>query len=143
MRLAALLAVPAAALTLALAAPAHACDCGHEAGGEPSHDSGHAVAEAAKPAAAPVKGAQIVKLTVTEDGFVPAEVRVKKGQPVQLEVTRLTNRTCATEIVMKDFGVNQPLPLGKVVSVTVTPKGPGAYRFACAMDMIAGTLRVE
>ena len=33
-------------------------------------------------------------------------------------------RTCATEIVMKDLGVNQPLPLGKPVTITLTPKKP-------------------
>jgi len=58
-------------------------------------------------------------------------------------VTRQVERTCAPEIVMKDLGVNQPLPLGKPVTITVTPKKPGAYRFACGMDMIAGVLNVQ
>ena len=43
----------------------------------------------------------------------------------------------------RDFGVNQPLPLDKTVTVVVTPKKPGTYRFACGMDMIAGELRVQ
>jgi plastocyanin domain-containing protein len=86
---------------------------------------------------------QVVQLEVTRDGFIPAEVVVKKGTPVKLVVTRKTERTCATEIVMKDFQVNQPLPLEKAVAVTVTPKKAGSYRFACGMDMIAGVLRVE
>ena len=96
---------------------------------------------AASPAtAAPEAKPQIVKLTVTKDGFTPEKVTVKAGQPVKLVVTREVERTCVTEIVMKDFGVNQPLPLGKAVEVTVTPKKAGAYRFACGMDMVAGTL---
>jgi len=44
---------------------------------------------------------------------------------------------------MKDFGVNQPLPLKKPVTVVVTPKGPGTYRYACGMNMIAGTFKVQ
>jgi plastocyanin domain-containing protein len=96
----------------------------------------------ATPAAAQTKG-QVVKVTVTGDGFVPDQIKVKAGQPVTLVVTRTTDRTCATEIVMKDFGVNKPLPLGKAVEVSVTPKKPGDYRFACGMDMIAGVLRAE
>jgi plastocyanin domain-containing protein len=32
---------------------------------------------------------------------------------------------------------------GKPVTVVVTPKGPGPYRFACGMNMIAGTLKVQ
>src|SRR5512133_1755175 len=86
---------------------------------------------------------QVVTLEVTKEGFVPAQVKVKAGQPVKLVVTRKTEVTCATEIVMKDFGVNQKLPLNKAVTVTVTPKKPGTYRYACAMDMIAGDLKAE
>jgi plastocyanin domain-containing protein len=68
---------------------------------------------------------------------------VKHGKPVQLVVTRRVERTCATDIVSKDLGVDQALPLDKPVTVKLTPKKAGEYRFACAMDMIAGTLHVE
>ena len=95
-------------------------------------------------AAIPEPGnAQVVELTVTSKGFEPSVVTVKAGKPVKLVVTRKTERTCATEIVMKDFGVNQPLPYEKPVTVVVSPKGPGQYRFACGMDMIAGALKVQ
>ena len=97
----------------------------------------------ASPAGAAAKAPQVVNVTVTRDGFVPAQVAVKQGQPVKLVVTRKVERTCATEIVMKDFGVNQPLPLEQAVTVTLTPRKAGEYRFACGMDMIAGVLRVE
>ena len=88
-------------------------------------------------------GVQVVQLAVTKDGFVPSQVTVKAGKPVQLVVTRRTERTCATEIVMKDFGVKEALPLDKAVTVSVTPKKAGNYRYACGMDMIAGVLKVE
>ena len=90
-----------------------------------------------------VTDAQVVEITVTSKGFEPSTVTVKRGKPVKLVVTRKTERTCATEIVMKDFGVNQPLPLEKPVTVVVTPKSPGQYRYACGMNMIAGTLKVQ
>lgn len=95
------------------------------------------------PASAATREPLVVNVTVTSDGFVPARIAVKHGQPVKLVVTRKVARTCATEIVMKDFGVNQPLPLDKTVTVTVTPKKAGDYRFACGMDMIAGVLKAE
>jgi plastocyanin domain-containing protein len=88
-------------------------------------------------------GVQVVQLAVTNEGFVPSQVTVKAGKPVQLVVTRRTERTCATEIVMKDFGVKEALPLDKAVTVSVTPKKAGDYRYACGMDMIAGVLKVE
>jgi plastocyanin domain-containing protein len=62
---------------------------------------------------------------------------------VKLVVTRKVERTCATDIVMKDFGVNQPLPLEKAVTVTITPKKAGQYRFACAHGHISGVLQVN
>ncbi len=92
---------------------------------------------------AKAKEPQTVHLTVTQEGFEPSTVSVKAGQPVKLIVTRKVARTCATDIVMRDFGVNQPLPLDKPVTVTVTPAKRGSYRFSCAMNMVAGTLKAE
>ena len=58
-------------------------------------------------------------------------------------VTRTVEKTCATDIVLKDFGLSQPLPLNRPVEVTFTPTKAGNVRFACAMDMISATLKVE
>ncbi len=140
----ALFVAPVALAALLAAAPAHACDCEHEGA---SHHAAAAVPAStliasAAPAAA-AKNAQVVNIAVTKEGFVPDHVTVKKGKPVKLVVTRKVERTCATEIVMKDFGVNQPLPLEKPVTVTVTPKKAGDYRYACGMDMIAGVIKAE
>lgn len=97
----------------------------------------------AKPAAAPAKASRTIQMAVTEDGFVPAEVKVKKGEPLQLVITRKTNRTCATEIVIKDYGIDVKLPLDRAVTVAFTPRKEGQIRYACGMDMIAGVLVVE
>ncbi|GEJ57748.1 cupredoxin domain-containing protein [Anaeromyxobacter diazotrophicus] len=141
MNLTALILAPAVLLGASSAAPARACDCEAEhASPAAATAAGHHLVAAATPA---TKGAQTVELAVTSEGFVPAEVTVKHGKPVKLVVTRKVERTCATEIVMKDFGVNQPLPLNQPVTVTVTPKKAGEYRFACGMDMIAGVLKAN
>ena len=85
-----------------------------------------------------------VEVAVTSDGFVVANApKLKAGQPVTLVVTRSVEKTCATDIVLKEFGLSQPLPLNKAVEVSFTPKKAGVVRFACAMDMIAGSLKVE
>jgi plastocyanin domain-containing protein len=86
---------------------------------------------------------QVVTMQVTSEGFVPAQVKVKAGQPVKLIVTRKTDVTCAKEIVIKEFGINKPLPLNQPVEITFTPTKPGQVRYACAMDMIAGVIIVE
>lgn len=98
----------------------------------------------AKPVQVGVRAAaQRVDILVTADGFVPAKTKVKVGQPVTLVVTRKVGRTCATDIVIKDYGVNKPLPVNVPVEVMLTPRQAGPIRFACAMDMIGGELIAE
>jgi plastocyanin domain-containing protein len=86
---------------------------------------------------------QVVTIEVTGEGFVPAQVKVKANQAVKLVVTRKTDWTCAKEIVIKDVGINKPLPLNQPVEITFTPTKKGQLRYACAMDMIAGIIVVE
>jgi plastocyanin domain-containing protein len=86
---------------------------------------------------------QVVNIDVTTQGFVPARIEAKVGQPVKLLVTRKTEQTCAKEIVIKDFGIKKPLPLNQPVEVTFTPNKAGKIRYACGMDMIAGVVVVE
>lgn len=91
-------------------------------------------------AAAPVK----VSVEVTKDGFVVANApSIKVGTPVTMVVTRTVEKTCATEIVLKDIGLSAPLPLGKPVEITFVPTRSGKVHFACAMDMISGDLSVD
>jgi len=84
-----------------------------------------------------------VSIEVNEEGFQPAVVNVKAGQPVTLVVTRKTDRTCATELVMKEHSINQPLPLNQPVEITFTPAASGDLQYACAMDMYKGTVHVD
>ena len=96
----------------------------------------------ARQAAAPA-GAQRVAIKVTDQGFEPAVVTVHVGQPVTLLVTRTTDQTCATELVMKGEHIHQALPLDREVAITFTPTQQGDLDYACGMDMIKGTVRVE
>jgi len=86
---------------------------------------------------------RVIQMTVTEDGFVPAEITVKKGEPLKLVITRKTKRTCATEIVIKEYGIDTKLPLDQAVEVSFTPTRAGKVKYACGMDMITGNLVVQ
>jgi plastocyanin domain-containing protein len=133
--------VLAAAIVLGAPLAARAQHMGHE------HMSNEGAATApsgqATPVAAKKGAARTIEMSVTSDGFVPAEVAVKKGEKVRLAITRKTDKTCATEIVVKDYGISKPLPLGKTVYVELTPTKAGKVRYACGMDMISGVLVVE
>ncbi len=87
---------------------------------------------------------QTIEMSVTDDGFEPAAVTVKKDQPVTLVITRKTEKTCAKEIVIDEQKVKAKLPLNKAVTVTFTPSKTGALKYGCAMGkMIGGVLKVE
>jgi len=104
-----------------------------------------APAAAAAPAASkPAGGTRTVELAVTEKGYEPSPLQLKKDEPVKLMVTRKTEQTCATEIVMKEYGINTPLPLNTPVEIAFTPNKTGTLTYGCAMgQMISGVFMVE
>ncbi len=84
-----------------------------------------------------------VRIAVTRNGFEPWRVRAVRGKPLTLVVTRTTDETCATEIVIADAGIEAPLPLGKPVTVTFTPVRTGELRYSCGMKMFQGVIDVR
>ena len=95
---------------------------------------------AAKPAEAP---ARHVKVGVTEAGFEPSEIAAKVGENLVLDITRVTDETCATAIVIPDQKVKAELPLNKEVQVPVKVGAAGRVAFACPMNMITGAVVVS
>ena len=85
-------------------------------------------------------GVRTVEMAVTDDGFEPSKVKVKKGEKVRFVITRKTDSTCAKEIVIKDHGIDTPLPLNKAVTVEFTPTKSGEIRYACGMDHVSGVV---
>ena len=89
-------------------------------------------------------GVRVVELAVTEKGYEPSPVSLKKGEPVKLVVTRKTDQTCATEVVMDGYDINTPLPLNQPVEIAFTPKESGKLVYGCAMGkMISGVFMVD
>jgi plastocyanin len=116
-------------------------------GGHPHDAHADAQERAAKASAAHgivegtvTSGVRVVEVAVTEEGFVPSKVKAKKGEKVRFVITRNTDSTCAREIVIAEHGINQPLPLGKTVTVEFTPKQSGEIRYACGMNHVAGVV---
>lgn len=87
---------------------------------------------------------RVIELSVTEDGFQPDPITVQAGEPVTLAITRKTEKTCATEIVLDEYGIDQRLPMGETVRVSFTPTQTGDLKYGCAMGkMIGGTIHVQ
>ncbi len=135
--------LPVAAALAFSAAPALAQHEGHDHGsmhGADQHGAAGTSATKGIVEGAVKDGVRTVNVTVTENGFEPSRVKAKKGEKVRLVVTRKTDSTCAKEIVIKEHGINQPLPLAKPVTVEFTPAKSGEIRYACGMDMVSGVV---
>ena len=81
-------------------------------------------------------GAKTVELKVTGKGFQPSTINVKPGTDLTLKITRLSQETCATEIVIVEKNINTKLPLNETVSVHVGVLPKGEVRFGCGMNMM-------
>lgn len=79
---------------------------------------------------------QVIKINVTVAGYEPDKIEVKSGVPVKLEVTRITDSTCATEIRIPQLKVDRPLALNKTEVIELGSLKKGTYKFGCAMDMM-------
>jgi len=86
---------------------------------------------------------QVVKISVTNAGFEPATLKVKKGVPIVLLITRKSDRTCAREAVFSSLGRRVDLPLDQVVRVELPAQATGRLCYACAMDMYRGELVIQ
>jgi plastocyanin domain-containing protein len=88
---------------------------------------------------------RIQKFTVkiTERGFEPVSLTLRRGVQARITFLRTTEQTCAKEIVLRDFGIKRDLPLNQPVVVTLTPKTKGEFSFTCGMNMMRGKLIVQ
>ena len=98
-------------------------------------------AHAARAADAPP--ARQVEVSVTDQGFVPASVKVARGEPIDLVVTRKVERTCAKKVVIKEAGITRDLPLGVPVHIALAPGKASVLTYACGMNMYKGSLVIE
>jgi len=88
-------------------------------------------------------GPSEIQVAVTDNGFEPKNVVVKKGQAAVLVITRKSQNTCATEAIFTETGKKYDLPLNTPVRVDLTGASPGTLHYACGMDMEHGTVTIQ
>jgi plastocyanin domain-containing protein len=90
--------------------------------------------------------ARHIDISVTEKGFAPDAIKVKKGEHVTLAFTRKTDKTCAKKVIVQlgdGQKVEKKLPLNETVIIEATFAKAGELRYGCSMDMITGVITVE
>jgi len=88
-------------------------------------------------------GPSEIQVAVTDNGFEPKNVVVKKGAAAVLVITRRSQNTCATEAIFTETGKKYDLPLNTPVRIDLTGSNPGTIHYSCGMDMEHGTVTIE
>lgn len=76
---------------------------------------------------------KVIKLTAKKFEYSPAEITVKNGEPVVIEVT---SEDVKHGFTLPDFGVRIDIKPGSVNRITFTPNRVGRFTFAC--DVFCG-----
>jgi plastocyanin domain-containing protein len=84
--------------------------------------------------------AQTARVILTEQGYKPDSVRLRRGIPARITFVRQSEGTCGTEIVLPAQGIKRALPLNKPVVVAFTPNKSGEFSFTCGMGMLRGKI---
>jgi len=90
-----------------------------------------------------VKHPKTVRITVSKDGFSPSSINVEEGYPVTLIFNRKDKKGCGNKVVFPSLNITKNLPVGKPVTVKITPEKSGNIAFTCGMGMMKGSLVVS
>jgi len=96
--------------------------------------------------AAPVPVTGELQVLAGEHGFTPSSLSLPKGGPgskATVTFVRTSDKTCATEVVFPEVGIEKPLPLGQPVAVDVPTDAARTLTFQCGMAMYKGALVVR
>ena len=85
----------------------------------------------------------VVPILVDGRGFTPSAVTVKKGERLILELTRITDATCATSVTLPELHITKDLPLNKAVRIPIPTETSRTVTFSCGMGMLKGTVVVS
>ena len=99
---------------------------------------GYGASFVAAQAAAP--RAKVIKLSAQRFEYSPAHFTVKKGVPVELE---LTSRDVLMGLNIPDFNVREDMLPGKVTRVRFVPDKTGTFTFLCDIFCGSGHERMQ
>ena len=78
---------------------------------------------------------KVIKLTAKKFEYSPAEITVKKGEPVVIEVS---SQDVKHGFTLPDFGIRTDIAPGSVNRISFTPDRAGRFAFACDVFCGAG-----
>jgi len=89
------------------------------------------------------KHPKTVRISVSKRGFSPSSISVEEGFPVTLIFKRKDKQGCGNKVVFRSLGITRNLPIGKPVTIKITPEQSGSIAFTCGMGMHKGSIVVQ
>ncbi len=89
------------------------------------------------------KSIQSATVTLTDKGYQPASLKLRRGVPARITFVRRIEETCGKEIAIPAHNIHRALPLNEPVVVEFTPDKAGEFNFTCGMGMLRGTVIVQ
>jgi plastocyanin domain-containing protein len=86
---------------------------------------------------------QEVTITLTDKGYQPLKVQLRRGIPARLTFIRKVEVTCATEVVIESYNISRKLPLNEPVVIEFTPVKAGELTYTCSMKMVGGSISIK
>jgi plastocyanin domain-containing protein len=86
---------------------------------------------------------QIIRVDVTDSGYRPDSLHLRRGILTKLIFTRKTESACGRVLVIPRYGVHRELPFNRPVTITLRPRETGSFNFTCGMDMFRGEVIVN
>lgn len=81
-------------------------------------------------------------ITITVDGgYKPNVITIQQGKAVSLTFLRKDTNSCLEEVIFPDYKIKQYLPLGKPVTITLSPPHKTG-QFHCSMNMFQGKIEI-
>jgi heme/copper-type cytochrome/quinol oxidase subunit 2 len=83
-----------------------------------------------------------IQMKVTQSGYTPNLITVKKGVSVELVIDNPLEDSCLSTFTMPDFNINNVNLKTGTTKLTFTPDKTGTYTFSCGMQMYKGSITV-
>ena len=85
---------------------------------------------------------RLVEVVLGPAGFSPAQVTVKRGQPVRFVIERTGGAVCAAGLTIPGLAVDAVVPADRPLEIVVTPGAKGVFPVNCRGEGVAGLLVV-
>ncbi len=81
-----------------------------------------------------------VRINVSKKGFSPSSISAEEGSPLTLIFKRTSKEGCGNKVAFPSLNITKDLPIGKSVTIKITPSETGNISFTCGMGMYKGTI---